>query len=175
MNYGIYKNARNASWQCIIDCGIRSLPIKPVKIAKYYGIKCKKIADDEMNNCSGKIKLIGKQVYILYNANDIPERQRFSIMHELGHYVLGHLDDNVLTKENEESADRFAADVLMPACVLWGLNIHKAEEIADLCNVSMQAANIRAERMEILYRRNMFLSHPLERQVFQQFRKFISR
>lgn len=173
MNYGIYNNARNASWQCLIDCGISSLPIKPIHIAKHYDIQCKKISDERMNGYSGKIKIINGQAYILYNANDIPERQRFSIMHELGHYMLGHLEDSFLTKDNEESADRFAADVLMPACVLWGLNIHSAEEIAKICNVSMQAAQIRAERMEVLYNRNKFLISPLERQVFQQFRQFI--
>ena len=96
-------------------------------------------------------------------------------MHELGHYLLGHLDNGEITSENEEAADRFAADVLMPACVLWRLNLHTAQEIADLCNVSMQAAKIRAKRMEVLYDRNMFLSHPLERQVFNQFKDFINQ
>ncbi len=151
MNYGIYKNARNASWQCLIDCGVDSLPIKPVQLAKHYGLQCKKISgsDERMNSCSGKIKIIGNQPYIFFNADDILVRQRFSIMHELGHYLLGHLDNDELTSENEE--------------------------IADLCDVSMQAAKIRARRMEILYDRNMFLSHPLERQVFGQFKDFINK
>ena len=128
-----------------------------------------------MSNCSGKVKIIENQPYIFFDANDIPVRQRFSIMHELGHYLLGHLDNGEITSENEEAADRFAADVLMPACVLWRLNLHTAQEIADLCNVSMQAAKIRAKRMEVLYDRNMFLSHPLERQVFNQFKDFINQ
>lgn len=75
----------------------------------------------------------------------------------------------------EQAADRFAADILMPACVLWGLNIHTPEEIARLCNVSMSAATIRAERMEVLYQRNKFLTHPLERQVYAQFGGFIQK
>lgn len=101
-------------------------------------------------------------------------------MHEVGHYVLGHLGDSALTRsesecrpEEEQAADRFAADVLMPACVLWGLDVRTPEEIAQLCNVSMRAAQIRAERMGVLYERNKFLLHPLERQVFEQFGKFI--
>ena len=35
------------------------------------------------------------------------------------------------------------------------------------------AAKYRAERMAILYARNMFLSHPLERQLFAQFKPYI--
>lgn len=121
--------------------------------------------------------MFGK-LYILYNANDTPARQRFSIMHELGHCLLGHLDDGyhaMMSKDKEDAAERFAADMLMPACVLWGLNIHTADDIATLCDVSAQAAQIRAKRMKVLYKRNMFLSHPLEQVVFEQFREFIDR
>lgn len=101
-------------------------------------------------------------------------------MHELGHYLLDHLGDETLSRseqecrpEEESAADRFAVDMLMPACVLWGLKLHTADDIARVCGVSMQAAQIRAERMEILYRRNMFLSHPLEKAVFDQFKPWI--
>ncbi len=178
MNYGIYKNARNASWQCLLDCGISELPIKPAKIAKHYGIICKKMPSKKLKGHSGEVKPIFGQIYILYNSDDTPERQRFSVMHELGHCLLGHFDNNkheMISKDKEDAAERFAADMLMPACVLWGLNIHTAKDIADLCKVSMQAAQIRAERMELLYQRNLFLSHPLERAVFKQFQEFIQR
>ncbi len=40
MNYAIYKNSRNASWQCLIDCCVTELPVRPVQIAKHYGIMC---------------------------------------------------------------------------------------------------------------------------------------
>lgn len=73
----------------------------------------------------------------------------------------------------EYQAERFAIDILAPACVLWGLNLHTTKDISEVCNISMASAQRRAERMETLYRRNMFLSHPLERQAFQQFKKFI--
>lgn len=176
MNYGIYKNARNASWQCLLDCGISELPIRPTQIARHYGIVCKKMSSEKLKGHSGEIKTVFGKLYILYNADDTPERQRFSVMHELGHCLLGHFDNcnhEIISKDKEDAAERFAADMLMPACILWGLNIHTAEDIADLCNVSMQTARIRAKRMEVLYHRNMFLSHPLERRVFGQFQEFI--
>ena len=73
----------------------------------------------------------------------------------------------------EQAANRFAADLLAPACVLWGLDLHQAEDIARVCKISIQAAQFRAERMEILYQRNKFLLHPLERAVYRQFEPYI--
>lgn len=180
MDYGIYKNVRNASWQCLIDCSISELPLKPVKIAEHYGIHCKQVDQAVLNGASGEIKLVDNEIFISFNIQEPSQRQRYTIMHELGHYLLGHLGDEPLSRsesecrpEEEQAADKFAIDMLAPACVLWGLNLHTAEEIAKICNISLQAAEYRAERMKLLYQRNMFLSHPLERKVFQQFGKFV--
>lgn len=180
LSYAIYKNARNASWQCLIDCGIKELPIRPVRIATHYGITCTQSDKTSLHGADGEIVCIGSEIFIRTDAEQPIQRRRYTIMHEVGHYVLGHLGDSALTRsesecrpEEEQAADRFAADVLMPACVLWGLDVRTPEEIAQLCNVSIQAACIRAERMGVLYERNKFLLHPLERQVFEQFGKFI--
>lgn len=180
MDYGIYINTRNASWQCLIDCGAAELPVKPVRIAEHYRIECRSLVSESLDGKSGMLRMIDGVPCIFTNASQSVTRRRYTIMHELGHFLLGHLGDAPLSRsyssirpEEEMAADRFAADILMPACVLWGLNIHTAEDIAKLCNVSMQAAQIRAERMEVLYQRDKFLSHPLERQVYQQFQNFI--
>ena len=74
---------------------------------------------------------------------------------------------------HETAANQVAARILAPACILWGLNLCKPEEIAQVCDISKQAATFRAERMEILYQRAMFLTSPLERQVYEQFLPFI--
>ncbi|MDE5753275.1 MAG: ImmA/IrrE family metallo-endopeptidase, partial [Oscillospiraceae bacterium] len=106
--------------------------------------------------------------------------KRYTVMHELGHFLLGHLGETPLSRSEydcrpseEQAADKFAIDMLAPACVLWGLHLHRPEEIAKVCNISMQAAGYRAERMKLLYQRNKFLSHPLERRVYAQFSEFI--
>lgn len=180
MNYGIYKSARNASWQCLIDCGIAELPIRPVQIAAHFGIHCKQAKKSELNGVSGEIRAIDDEVYISFDAEEPKARQRYTIMHELGHYLLGHLGATLLSRsesechpEEEQAAERFAIDILAPACVLWGLSLHSAADIAAVCNISMQSAAIRAERMEMLYQRNMFLTHPLERQVYKNFEFFV--
>ena len=180
LKYGIYKKARNASWQCLIDCCVSSLPIKPVKIAAHYGIICKMATREQLKGTSGEISVIDDEIYISFREDESKNRQRYTIMHELGHYLLGHLGSIPLSRaesdcrpEEEQAADKFAIDMLAPACVLWGLNLHTAEDIANKCNISLQAAQFRAQRMELLYQRNKFLLHPLERQVFEQFKTFL--
>ncbi len=168
MNYEVYKNVRNASWQCLIDCDISILPTSLAQICRHFNILIVANSTLEENKLiSGEKAIkatINNQCYIIVDDTLPIPVQRYSIAHEIGHILLGN---------GEYEAERFAIDILAPACVLWGLNLHTAEDIARVCNISITSARIRAERMRILYDRNMFLSHPLERQVFSQFKNFI--
>lgn len=181
MDYEVYKGARDASWKCLIDCGVSELPVKPVRIAAHYGLECMEFAPLLQDGETGRIirRTDGRIQIVLHPALPAP-RKRYTILHELGHYLLGHLNAEALAcdyseimQPEEYAAERFAADVLMPACVLWGLQLHTAKEIAQVCGVSLTAAQRRSERMTTLYQRNMFLAHPLERQVYRQFESFI--
>lgn len=180
MNYGIYKNIRGAAWQCLIDCNVVSLPVSVSRIMRYYGIDMVYNSNVEIlqPSESGRIIVTDKPRVIIRDEHSI-QRQRFTAMHELGHYVLGHLGEQMelsrsdIRQPQEKESDMFAVRVLMPACVLWGLDLHSPTEIARICNVSMQAAERRAKRMKELYARNMFLSDPLERKVFEQFKDYI--
>lgn len=64
---------------------------------------------------------------------------------------------------------------MAPACVLHELHATNAAAIANLCDISLEAATYRAERMAELERRNAFYLHPLERQVKEQFAEFINK
>ena len=181
--YGVYKNARNAAWQCLIDYKITSLPVDLLAICKEAGIKVLKNSDvNELIGCESGICIYeGGEWFLIYDDECNIGRRRFTIAHELGHIFLGHkLFDgyhgrsfNILKPQVETEADIFASRLLAPACVLWGLKISFAEDIARVCNISISAAKIRAERMKTLYERNKFLTHPLERRVFEQFKPFI--
>ena len=183
MNYGIYKGARDASWRCLIDCNISELPVKPVQIARQYGLTCKDSARFLQVDEAGKIiRRSSGDVQILLRPDAPVSGKRFTVMHELGHYLLGHLGDeplsrsqSTITQPEEYAAERFAVGVLMPACVLWGIGAFDAETIARLCNVSPEAAQRRAERLRLLRKRGKFLTSPLEQQVFQQFKDFIAK
>ncbi len=185
MNYGVYKNVRNNAWQCLLDVGITELPVSVVKIADFFDIKI--VKNSKYNWLKPKQIGISRLTsngrwIICYEDTEPSYRSRFTIAHELGHILLGHQlkdgEDHTRTFDKdrpqiESEADMFAARILAPACVIWALDLHTPEEISELCQISHEAAEIRAKRMELLYSRNMFLSHPLERQVYAQFKNFI--
>lgn len=169
MNYQIYKNVRNASWQCLIDCNITELPISLSKICSHYNvhiIKNSSLSDNKLNsNQRGKVMYIDDNCYIVVDDHEPMPAQRYTISHELGHILCG---------QDEYQAERFAIGILAPAIVLHKLNVSAAKDIAVLCNISITAAQRRAERIKILNQRKKFLIHPLERQVYDQFKPFIN-
>lgn len=186
--YNSYKQSRDKAWKCLIDCNITALPVKLNAISRKYNVKIK---DNEninilKDNQLGCVALINDELYIVLDRTVSIQRQRYTMAHELGHIVLEHTlrsslllrdtdreDILVFTDTQEYQAERFAMNLLAPACVLWGLNIHKAEDIAKICNISMNTAKKRAERMRTLYKRSKFLTSDLEKQVYQHFEKFI--
>lgn len=182
MNYGKYKQARNASWQCLIDYKINSLPVKVSQIAKQADITLLKNSAVNLlhQNESGTTLMQNDKLYIIYADEQSPQRCRFTIAHELGHIFLGHLfckDGNgfATTDDAEHLANVFARDLLAPACVLHELQALTSAAIANLCDISFDAATYRAERMSELERRKAFYLHPLERQVKKQFADFIKQ
>ncbi|MDD6447205.1 MAG: ImmA/IrrE family metallo-endopeptidase [Ruminococcus sp.] len=182
MNYGQYKNARNASWQCLIDYKINSLPVKVSWIVKQSNIALLKNSAVNLlsKNESGTTLIQNDKFYIIYADGQSHQRCRFTIAHELGHIFLGHLFNKngkgfLTTDDTESSANVFARDLLAPACVLHELQVLTAPEISQLCNISLEAATYRAERMKELERRNAFYLHPLEKQVKEQFAEFINK
>lgn len=73
----------------------------------------------------------------------------------------------------KQTANMFAARLLAPACVLWGCGVRSAADIMRLCDISEQSAEYRWARMQELYKRGKFLTHPLERAVYEQFSDYI--
>lgn len=182
MNYGKYKQARNASWQCLIDYNINSLPVKVSRIANQTDIVLLKNSAVNLlhQNESGTTLMQNDKLYIVYADEQSPQRCRFTIAHELGHIFLGHLfkengNGFATIDDAEHSANVFARDLLAPACVLHELQALTSAAIANLCDISFEAATYRAERIAELERRNAFYQHPLERQVKAQFAEFINK
>ena len=195
-NYKNYQQARDASWKILLDCGVDSLPVDVLDIARQLGVrvfsyeqgariirrhKLQRIAD----RTDGFTFAVCGSPIVFFNAGTSRQRARFTIAHELGHICLNHLEWNRPTVVNREpgphdnpretAANQFAARLLAPACVLWALDIHTPEDIARLCDISLPAARFRADRMAELYRRQRFLTSPLEREVYEQFQPFIHR
>lgn len=141
MEYGKYKNIRNAAWQCLIDYQITELPVKISKVAKNAGVSILKNskAHELEKNESGKAILQNGRFYIVYNDFEFPARCRFTIAHELAHIFLGHvLVDEFRYRtfekrdEEEQAADMFAARLLAPVCVLHEIRAVTTEQIQPL-------------------------------------------
>lgn len=186
-NYDIYKHARDMAWKFLIENNVSELPINLSAICKNNGYHL--LADKDYIFLEEKEKgatfLRNGEWYIVLNPSDTLSVQRYTLAHEIGHIYLAHPLCNgkygrtfgiqgIPKTPDEYQAERFAIDVLAPACVLWGLNLHTAKDISEACHISMTAAQRRAERMKVLYQRNRFLTSSLERQVFEQFRPFIN-
>ena len=147
----------------IISRHQNQLPIPVMNIAREMGIKVYK-SDNWPDYISGLIRKDathgGESGYAIYtNANHPPTRRRFTIAHELGHYVLHHaligegITDDALYRSRlggplEREANRFAAKLLMP----WNLvieltekGINTVEALAEKFDVSKSAMSIRLE------------------------------
>ncbi len=194
MSYRDYQNVRDAAWKILLDCEIDRLPVnlnavcRKLKIRVLtYGKNMDMIERSSLCQIApqtdGLTFYAKKTPVILFDERRPLSRARFTIAHEVGHIILGHVQPGGVTTANreprpgaapeEQAANRFAARLLAPACVLWGLDIHTAEDIMDLCQISRTSAEFRAQRMAELYRRNKFMTSALEWRVFQQFQPFM--
>jgi hypothetical protein len=112
----------------------------------------------QLDSCVARIVGSGSRAIISVNKGDILERRRFSIGHELGHWM--HDRGNVgyactasnLSARDWESADkearanRFGAELLMPAYLFRSLadrkpmTLKSASELADVFKTSLTAS-----------------------------------
>ena len=146
--------------QKIIRAHQNEAPVKVTPIARDLGLPVFRVSDWG-NNLSGMLKRdesapSGYAIYVNGTHND--RRKRFTIAHEIGHYILhenlikdGIVEDALLRAEGlsnaiEAQANGFAADLLMP----WHLvrneqekGVNSIEQLADAFEVSRDAMSIR--------------------------------
>jgi len=93
----------------------------------------------------------GYRPLILLNALMPPDRMRLSLAHELGHLVQHH---PTATGDSEAEADRFAAELLMPAAEIKGelrkIDLPRLAHLKQCWGVSMQALLVRSHRLEAI-------------------------
>lgn len=137
-----------------------SLPVAVGAIAKDLGINVLK--STMPGSISGEIRETEGITTIKVNRHDTKERQRFTIAHEIAHFLLhrdrisGGIVDDVLYRsrlsdELEREANRLAADIIMPAELvrneLNNCSELKPDErhklIAEKAEVSLAAIKIR--------------------------------
>ena len=140
-------------------------PVDVDSIARELGVH---LVRDYLVGISGKIQRDAKGKYtIVVNASDSPARQRFTIAHEIAHFLY-HRDligdgvadspayrspderiynDTPLEKRHEVQANQFAANLLMPKELVRSLELHfpnlSDAELADRLGVSLPALRVR--------------------------------
>jgi Zn-dependent peptidase ImmA (M78 family) len=148
----------------IISSNQQELPIKLGDIAKSLGLIVKK--STLAAGISGEIKKSGDTFIIRVNRHDVKARQRFTVAHEIAHFLLhqdkigdGIVDDilyrSSLSDDLEAEANRLAADIVMPwkrikdqLNVLAALRLEeKIERLSELAEVSTTAIKIRLGKL----------------------------
>lgn len=158
------KFAERAAEQFIRDEKITSLPIDPAAIAREI-LNIEVVAKQTESGVSGMLLRLGEAYAIVYASHINSEGfQRFSIAHEIGHYLLpGHIEQvlsstgqvhkshagNFCGDPYETEADHFAAGLLMPdpmfskAMRSAGDGIQAIRSLSGLCMTSLEATAIR--------------------------------
>lgn len=126
------------------------LPIRIGDLCRKMGID---IYHSKARHIDGTLLTHGDRKIILVSTALPYERRRFTVAHELGHYVLGHrkvafsLDspESWVVRE-EQAANAFAAELLMPKTALQAIHYkHDTKQLAQIFGVSPLAMQIRLE------------------------------
>lgn len=136
----------------LVRSALTAAPVNVEAIIRRLGLSVKKDADLP-NEISGQIEKLKDGSYeISSSSREHPFRQRFSLAHELGHYILhksligAGLDDNkkyrstsdgnfyntFIEMAHERQANSFAASVLMPEKLLREDVDNGVKNIVDL-------------------------------------------
>lgn len=148
----------------IIDkLSIKEPPVPIEAVAKFFGIHIiyyPKFPD----SISGTIIKDEDLHAIGVNDTHPRVRQRFTIAHELGHYMMGHDTSKILddtfdkNSDQEKEANKFASEILMPLKIL-GDDINKKPcdipTLAKRYEVSEQAMSIRLLETGLINNRNL--------------------
>lgn len=121
----------------------------------------------DMGDISGKIERVlddEKHSFVItLNSNHAPTRQRFTLAHEIAHFIkhrkqleAGGIVDNALYRSllpepMEWEANRYAAQLLMPLSAmqkLWAAGVKSPSLLALHLGVSEQAAEIRLAQLK---------------------------
>lgn len=134
-------------------------PIDVRAIAKQLGLSVRVEPMEEQK--SGYLKRFEDGWVIGVNSLHHPRRQKFTLAHELGHYILhrktvGEVEDTTLFRADgygeygiEREANLFAAQLLMPSDEfkkVVDIKERKINDIAEYFGVSALAVKVRAQQ-----------------------------
>ena len=159
------ETLRPIATKLLANCKAKQIPVPLEKVAECLGVEIRlSPADDDI---SGMLIESRGTAIIGVNSNHHRNRQRFTIAHELAHFVLGHGNEHIdegfslqmrdsrasmAVHVNEIEANRFAAELLIPYDMIikdlknLPVDLEDDKRITDLAKkyeVSVQAMTIR--------------------------------
>lgn len=156
----------------VLSAYANSLPVDVKSIAEQLGVEVRIQPlcfhpDPELRTASGAACIENGRRVIFVNSSDSPARQRFTLAHELAHHVIGHTENGRRFRDtmkssdyafqadpNEIEANRFAAELLMPAdsviSAFSSNEVSSLSELASLFGVSEAAMRVRAKNLRLL-------------------------
>ena len=157
--------------EILLQHGLYSLPIDPVRLANRMGISVNnaKFTDDSR---AALIAKRGQTTRVFVEQSDPPYRKRFSIAHEIGHHFLHLLSDGEIVDSHSDmfrekeptvghtselrlreiEANWFAASLLMPEELVkieWEKN-PSVPQLAKTFNVSREAMGYRLDDLDLV-------------------------
>ena len=140
--------------------GIKVEPLDVAELSRVLGIKMS--FEPMQGEDSGSLKKVKKTGEWIMKVNSLhhPNRQRFTIAHELGHFIKHSMQcdefsdaaffRNGETNPMEADANAFAAELLMPASSFRSYIENESSEVDDIADhfqVSALAVRIRAKQL----------------------------
>lgn len=126
-----------------------NIPVRVFELATELGLG--PVKADLPDNISGMIRRVGDQWECVYNGNHARVRQRFTVAHEIGHFIyhrsLLHqgvgdtlayraegteLPNPSITREQEWQANNFASNLLVPSRWLRAAQASGINDVKDL-------------------------------------------
>lgn len=145
--------------EILVKYNIEKPVVNIFQIAESEGVNLNFVKMPEtLSNVAGFFDVDSKSIYV--NDNDPPNRQTFTVAHELGHYILNHEKNkfgvlyrmqkfNGENSATEQEANIFAANILVPKGMLfeamskYNLNTKDDELLASLFGVSKEMMGYR--------------------------------
>ncbi len=131
---------------------IKKPPIKPDIIAYGLGLELRLL--NLSSQISGILYKRNNKHVIIINKNEAITRQRFTLAHEIGHFLL-HTPKEVIYSDYpkfqnlqiEREANIFAASLLIPDFILEEYLNYSVEKISQIFFVSKKVAEIRLKNL----------------------------
>lgn len=146
------KAAKSLAQKIIKDAKITEAPVSLQKIIEYlqkdYDLDVRRASfTNEVSGLLVRCQDVDQEYFTIGFNSDHPWcRRRFTIAHEIGHLLFGHLCDKGSSKSNnEKECDIFAAELLIPTTFLKKdfAKMPNVPELSKLYRVSGQAISIK--------------------------------